>query len=72
MRILNRIVTWTNEGIRYGADQRHVEIAMQQLGLRDDSRGAAVPCVKDEKHRRDEDDVELDRSGAKAYRCKLG
>ena len=26
VRILNRIATWTNEGIEYESDQRHAEI----------------------------------------------
>ena len=30
VRILNRIVTWTDEGIRYEADQRHPEIIIRQ------------------------------------------
>ena len=33
MRILNRIVSWTEEGIEYEGDQRHVEICMRDLGL---------------------------------------
>ena len=33
MRILNRIVTWTSEGIGYEGDQRHVEICIDNLGL---------------------------------------
>ena len=33
MRILNRIVRWTEEGIEYEGDPSHVEICMQELGL---------------------------------------
>ena len=32
MQVLNRIVSWTPEGITYEADQRHVEICLQELG----------------------------------------
>ena len=35
VRILNRIVTWTNEGIRYEADQRHAELIIRHMGLSD-------------------------------------
>ena len=34
IRILNRVVTWTCDGIEYEADQRHAEIILQHLGLR--------------------------------------
>ena len=46
VRILNRIVTWTEEGIRYEADQRHVEIIIRQLGLKDNSNGLSTPGNK--------------------------
>ena len=40
MRLLNRIVRWLPDGIRYEADQRHAEILIQQLGLGGQSRSA--------------------------------
>ena len=33
IRILNRIVRWTQDGIEYEADQRHAEIIIKELGL---------------------------------------
>ena len=33
MRILNRIVRWTAEGLEYEADQRHAEIIVKEMGL---------------------------------------
>ena len=33
VRILYRIVTWTDNGIVYEVDQRHAEIIVRQLGL---------------------------------------
>ena len=33
MRILNRIVEWTETGIHYEGDQRHVEICIEELGI---------------------------------------
>ena len=44
IRILNRIVSWTKEGIEYEGDQRHVEICLRQLGLEKDSRTLSTPC----------------------------
>ena len=34
MRVLNRLVHWTDNGIEYEVDQRHVEIAIQELSFR--------------------------------------
>ena len=47
MRILNRIVTWTSEGIDYEGDQRHVEICMNNLGLMAESREVGTPIEKE-------------------------
>ena len=66
MRILNRIVTWTADGIQHERDQTHVETAMKELGLNDESREVGVPIVKDGDDRGS--DVELDRSAEKQYR----
>jgi hypothetical protein len=35
MRVLNRIVEWTEGGITYEADQRHAEIIVRDLGLKE-------------------------------------
>ena len=35
IKILNRIVRWTTEGLEYEADPRHVEIMLAQLELAD-------------------------------------
>ena len=47
MRILNRIVTWTREGIEYEGDQRHVEIAPAHTGVTASSRGVATPATRE-------------------------
>ena len=46
IRILNRVITWTNEGIHYEADQRHAEIIVQQLGLTSASKSVNSPSTK--------------------------
>ena len=33
VRILNRLLTWINNGIEYEADQRHADIIIKQLGF---------------------------------------
>ena len=48
IRILNRIITWTNDGIGYEGDQRHVEIAMKDYGITTDSKGVSTPGTKEE------------------------
>ena len=63
---MNRIVTWTERGIEYEGDQRHVEIAMKQLGLNEESREVGVPIVKEDNDKGKEKD--LDRSGARQFR----
>ena len=46
IRILNRILTWGNTGIEYEDDQRHAEIVIRELGLKDDSREVSSPAEK--------------------------
>ena len=43
MRVLNRLVHWTSDGIEYEADQRHAELIIQELSLRADSKGVNTP-----------------------------
>ena len=45
MRILNRIVTLTPEGLIYESDPRHVELMVRNLGL-DGPKDVATPGVK--------------------------
>ena len=46
IRILNRIITWTPEGIRYEADQRHGEIILKQLNLELGAKAVLTPGAK--------------------------
>ena len=45
IRILNRVLEWTDEGLKYEADQRHAEIIIKQLGLRQDSKAVSSPSI---------------------------
>ena len=43
LRILNRVIEWTEEGIRYDADQRHAEIMVRDMGLNVTSKSHTTP-----------------------------
>ena len=62
--ILNRIVGWTAEGIRYEADPRHVDLIIEELGLQKANGSSITGCKIDEV----EGDTELDSEEAYRYR----
>ena len=45
VRILNRVVTVTENGLEYEADQRHAEILMRDMGIDESSKGVVTPGV---------------------------
>ena len=47
VRILNRIIRWTKDGLEYEPDQRHAEIAIRELGL-EGSKAVSTPGTKEE------------------------
>ena len=47
IRILNRIVTWSETGITYEPDQRHVEIMIRALGL-ERAKSVVTPGIKEQ------------------------
>lgn len=47
IRILNRVVEWTEDGIWYEADPRHVEIILRELGLQGKSKAVVTPGEKE-------------------------
>jgi len=65
IRILNRVVTWTKEGIEYEADQRHAEIIVEHLGLSKHSKPVGTPSVKTG----NEESPALSNEDATAYRA---
>ena len=62
MRHLNRLLTWTREGITYEADPRHVEIVLNTVG----TEGAKVttPLVRHKLEDIDDTPVAEDEAGA--------
>ena len=45
VRVLNRVLTWTPEGIQYEADQRHAEILIKAMDV---SKGTVTPGTKED------------------------
>ena len=70
MRILNRIVEWAEEGIRYEADQRHAEVIIKRLGVSGKSKKLSAPAVKAEAVE-EEDKRYLSREAATQYRARV-
>lgn len=65
VRILNRVVQWTSEGVLYEADQRHAELIVSELGLSNLSKSVNTPSQKSD---RKAEDV-LDTQDASLYRA---
>ena len=69
MRVLNRLVHWTSEGIEYEADQRHAELIIQELNLKADSKGVNTPGEQSKgTYGNEEDDEELEGADRTWYR----
>ena len=62
MRILNLIVTWTEGGIEYEGDRRHVEICMEGLGLDGESKSVSAPIEKERSINGEEEYLEQSES----------
>ena len=45
--MLNRIICWEGEGIRYEVDQRHSEVIIKEMCLDDKSKGVVSPGTKE-------------------------
>jgi len=57
VRILDRVITWTKNGIEYEGDQRHAEIIIKQMGLIGKSNGAPIPGIRRKKEEIDEKEL---------------
>ena len=69
IRILNRVVHWDGEGIKYEPDQRHAEIITKQLGI-NNKKSAVSPGVKPSNEKDEEgDDEELGGEYTTKYRA---
>ena len=68
VRLLNRVIHWTGEGIKYEADQRHAELIIKDLGLDTSSNSVVTPGGK-----KDEEDMKkgLDKKRELQYRANV-
>ena len=48
IRILNRVIAWTSDGMTYEADPRHSEIMIRELGLDSTKGGVSTPGAREE------------------------
>ena len=47
VRILNRVVRWTESGLAYEPDQRHAEMVVRDLGL-ENAKSVTTPGTKED------------------------
>ena len=66
-RVLNRILRITELGWGYEPDQRHAEMIVEQLGLKD-AKAVETPTEEEKKWEREEDDKELDADKQRHFR----
>jgi hypothetical protein len=66
-RILNRIIRVTEKGWELEADQRHVDILVEQLNLKD-AKGVSTPAEDEKRWDEDENREELNGKEARQYR----
>eukprot|EP00973_Karenia_brevis_P035574 4905582-Karenia_brevis.AAC.1 len=66
LKVLNRIITYTQDGIEYEPDPRHAEIIVQELGLHA-SNSVCSPGVANEPVKKD-DEEKLQAAEATKYK----
>lgn len=67
VRILNRLVKWEVDTIRYEADDKHLMALLDELGFDDTTKGMDNPLAKDH-DRAEEEDEALEDTDVKRYR----
>ena len=65
--ILNRVIRAVDDGWEYEADQRHAEMMIGELGLKEAS-GVGAPGEDEKKWEREENEEELNKEEATAFR----
>ena len=68
LKVLNRIIRCEETGYTYEPDQRHAEILIEGMGVKE-SRGVKTPGIKDEREEQEEDETELPREESGMYRA---
>ena len=64
--ILNRCIEWTGEKIVYTADEKHAKAIIEEMGLKEGSKGLVWPCMKEDSP--EEDEEELNPEEARHFR----
>ena len=67
VRVLNRIIRWSAEGVTYEPDPRHAEIIRQQLGLQN-AKGVTSPGTKEQETEPMRSSPDMDATDAWKYR----
>ena len=44
VKILSRVIRWTEEGLEYEADQRHADLLIKEMGV-EKGKSAVTPCI---------------------------
>ena len=70
VKILNRVLTWHEKGIKYEADPRHVEIMVKDLKL-EEANGSKLPGNKDEGNTKEDCEELLEGHDASMYRAHV-
>ena len=68
MRVLNRVLRWTLEGIAYEPDQRHAELVVKELGL-EGCKAVTSPWTTAERDAAQGESSELSTRDATKYRA---
>ena len=68
LKVLNRVIRCEPDGYTYEPDQRHAEIIIEQMGVKD-SRSVKTPGVKEEGDDVQNDEEELPREESGMYRA---
>ena len=80
VRVLNRVISWTKDGLQYEGDQRHAEIVIEEPGLKDakavstpgtrsDAAEAGSPASKVPLEEDGQEEVKLNPVQAARYRA---
>ena len=67
IKVLNRTIRWTTQGITYEADQKHVKKIIQGLDL-NSANGISTPFIKEEKDTGDQENKMLNKERGRTYR----
>ena len=65
MRVLNRVITWTDQGLTDEADQRHAEIIIEAMGVKD-GRAVTTPSIHEPAEVKQQREKSMELSGNEA------